>query len=292
MVRHAPDGPARCRDSALGRRQVGVDLDLDQHPRVGQRGDDDRRVDRADLGEDLAMRAGEAVEARLVGEEDARAQDVLERRADALEGGLDVRERLADLRVGVPHARDRAVGHGRGRARHHDEVAGADHAAVADDVLPRPAGGVALDRRHQWRKCRRPVTTIAAPAWSAAPTTSASRTEPPGWTIAVTPASIASCGPSGNGKNASDAMTAPVRSVRAFSIAIRTASTRLIWPAPTPSVAPSRASTIAFERTWAHTRQANSRSSHSRSVGARALTTSMLSRSASSRSRSCTSSPP
>src|SRR5947199_341974 len=35
--------------------------------------------------------------------------------------------------------------------------------------------------------------------------TSPSRREPPGWTIAVTPASSPICGPSANGKNASDA---------------------------------------------------------------------------------------
>ena len=46
----------------------------------------------------------------------------------------------------------------------------------------------------------------------------------------------------------------------AFSTAIRTASTRLICPAPIPIVAPPRASTIAFERTWRQTIQANSMS--------------------------------
>jgi len=52
----------------------------------------------------------------------------------------------------------------------------------------------------QCRKWRRPVATIAMPAASAAAMTSSSRTEPPGWMIAATPASIASCGPSANGK--------------------------------------------------------------------------------------------
>ena len=53
------------------------------------------------------------------------------------------------------------------------------------------------------------VKTIATPACSAAATTSSSRTEPPGWMIAVTPASIASSGPSAKGKNASEASAAP-----------------------------------------------------------------------------------
>ena len=57
--------------------------------------------------------------------------------------------------------------------------------------------------------------------------------------IAAIPASSAICGPSANGKNASLASTAPCRSwpcSRAFSTAIRTESTRLIWPAPIPIV--------------------------------------------------------
>ena len=61
----------------------------------------------------------------------------------------------------------------------------------------------------QCRKCRRPVNTIAAPALSTAAITSSSRFEPPGWISAVTPASSASRGPSGKGKNASDASAAP-----------------------------------------------------------------------------------
>ena len=44
----------------------------------------------------------------------------------------------------------------------------------------------------------------------------------------------------------------------ALSTARRTESTRLICPAPTPTVASPRASTIALERTCLHTRQANS----------------------------------
>ena len=81
---------------------------------------------------------------------------------------------------------------------------------------------------------------------------------------------IAACGPSAKGKNASEATDRsgrarprPVRRTRrrAFSTAIRTESTRLICPAPIPTVAPSFANTIAFERTWRHTFQANIRSS-------------------------------
>ena len=53
------------------------------------------------------------------------------------------------------------------------------------------------------------VKTIAAPADFTASITSSSRFEPPGWMIARTPASSASCGPSAKGKNASDASAAP-----------------------------------------------------------------------------------
>ena len=61
----------------------------------------------------------------------------------------------------------------------------------------------------QCRKCRRPVNTIARPCSSAAAITSASRTEPPGWTTAVAPAAATASRPSRNGKNASDAATEP-----------------------------------------------------------------------------------
>ena len=78
-------------------------------------------------------------------------------------------------------------------------------------------------------------------------------------------------GPVGEGEEGVGGERAAGEQVRlrrpAFSTAIRTESTRLICPAPIPTVAPSRASTIAFERTWRHTRQANSRSRHSCSVG-------------------------
>src|SRR2546423_1701384 len=73
----------------------------------------------------------------------------------------------------------------------------------------------------QCRKCLRWVKTIEMPAASAASTTSWSRTDPPGWMTAVMPASTASCGPSGNGKKASEAIAPPPRSpslARALSI--------------------------------------------------------------------------
>src|SRR3954466_4051735 len=284
-----PGWPLRAR----GRRHPGVDLDLDEHPRIGQLGHDHRRVDRPHVAERFAVGAREAIEGDGVDEEYAGPDDVRKRAADATERRGDVLDRLLGLQVRVPDPGYHAVGHQGGRARHDDEIAGADDTRVADPRLVRPARAVALDAGHQWRKCRRPVKTIATPAASAAATTSPSRLDPPGWTIALTPASIASAGPSANGKNASDARTAPRRSgTCAFSTARRTESTRLICPAPIPTVAPPRASTIAFERTCLQTRQAKTKSAHSCSVGSRLVTTSISSRPSPTRSRSCTSRPP
>jgi hypothetical protein len=98
------------------------------------------------------------------------------------------------------------------------------------------------------------------PAFSAAAMTSASRTEPPGCTIARTPASTSTSRPSGNGKNASDAPTEPLARSPARETASRDESTRLTWPMPTPTVAPSAASRIAFDLTERSERHANSRS--------------------------------
>ena len=50
---------------------------------------------------------------------------------------------------------------------------------------------------------------MVTPAACAAAMVSTSRTDPPGWTIAFTPASIRIAGPSLKGKKASDAATEP-----------------------------------------------------------------------------------
>ena len=70
----------------------------------------------------------------------------------------------------------------------------------------------------------------------------------------------------GTGRRRRRRATAPARSwpsSRAFSRAIRTASTRLIWPAPMPIVCRSLAITIAFEVTCLQTRHAKRRSPQS-----------------------------
>src|SRR6266516_3922821 len=88
--------------------------------------------------------------------------------------------------------------------------------------------------------------------------------------IARTPARAASSTPSGNGKNASEANTAPAGSWpcwRALWTARNEASTRDICPAPMPIAASRLASRIAFDLTVPTAAQANRRSGHSASVG-------------------------
>src|SRR6478609_7780242 len=78
-----------------------------------------------------------------------------------------------------------------------------------------------------------------------------------GWITAFAPAPATTSRPSRNGKNASEAATEP-RSDRpaffALIAAMRVESTRLIWPAPTPSVMPPAQKTMAFDFTNLATR--------------------------------------
>src|SRR5690606_31769408 len=131
------------------------------------------------------------------------------------------------------------------------------------------------DFHGQCLKCLTPVNTIAMSCSSAAAITSASRIEPPGWITARMPASPAASRPSRNGKNASEAITEPGTTSPASAAlmpAMRAEYTRLICPAPTPTVALSFAYTMALDFTYLATRQANSRSRSSASVGARFVT--------------------
>ena len=84
--------------------------------------------------------------------------------------------------------------------------------------------------------------------------------EPPGCMTAVMPASARASTPSAKGKKASLAATAPRALSPAFFTAISEESTRLIWPAPIPTVAPSLARTMALLLTTRATRQAKRRS--------------------------------
>ena len=91
--------------------------------------------------------------------------------------------------------------------------------------------------------------------------TSASRMEPPGWMAAVAPASAAAIKPSANGKNASLHTTEFCSgnfASPAFQTAMRLESTRLICPAPMPSVRPAPQYTMAFDFTCFTMRQPKS----------------------------------
>ena len=90
---------------------------------------------------------------------------------------------------------------------------------------------------------------------------------PPGWMTARMPAFAASSTLSRKGKKASEAIAAPCAVSPAFFAAICTESTRLIWPAPIPTVRSAVAKTIAFERTWRTIAQAKRIACHSSSVG-------------------------
>ena len=97
-----------------------------------------------------------------------------------------------------------------------------------------------------------PVKTMARPRSSAAAITSSSRIEPPGWITAVAPASAAASEAVGEREEgvggdhrALGQRLRQARGLRGFGgLAGRRCgreSTRLIWPAPMPTVAPSLA---------------------------------------------------
>ena len=124
--------------------------------------------------------------------------------------------------------------------------------------------------RYQWRKCRKPVNTMLMPAWSAAAMTSPSRTDPPGWMAARRRPP-----PPPSGRRQMEKMhPMPPPNPRSATVRGRRHgpppqpcrsppgrnSTRDICPAPIPTVAPSLASTIAFDLTCLATFMANSTS--------------------------------
>src|ERR1051326_5034796 len=104
-----------------------------------------------------------------------------------------------------------------------DPPVGPDAVDVADDEAD-----VGCVCHHQCRKWRSPVKTIVTPRSLAAATTSASRTEPPGWMTARTPASTRMSRPSRKGKKASEAAKVPEVGRIDFMMATFAASTRLI----------------------------------------------------------------
>ena len=144
-------------------------------------------------------------------------------------------------------------------------------------VSARRPDGCRLCRRNgggQWRKWRRRVNTIAMPGASAAAITSASRTEPPGWMTRRDAGRAASSGPSGNGKNASDASAAALACDRPPSRPRSRPSRRGTSGRRRrrPSRAPSRGRSRSTSRACRHARRKRGRSTPP-SVGARFVTT-------------------
>ena len=124
---------------------------------------------------------------------------------------------------------------------------------------------------------------------------SSSRILPPGWIAQLAPPFTTTSKPSRKGKKASLATAEPLRLRPAFSaliLAMRAESTRLIWPAPIPSVIPLAQYTIALDFTNFATRHANIMSCISLGVGSRLLTTRISFSSTFFASGDCTSKPP
>ena len=157
-----------------------------------------------------------------------------------------------------------------------------------------PTGSTSQRRPAQCRKWRIPVNTMAMPAASAAAITSSSRTEPPGWMTAVAPARgcLEPVGEREERVRGDDRAAGRRLGSRglggvsaAFCAAMRALSTRLIWPAPMPTVAPPLRNDGVRLDVLGHRVQANSRSAISASLGARLVTTLSSSRVDASRCR-------
>ena len=107
------------------------------------------------------------------------------------------------------------------------------------------------------------------PCSSQAAMVSSSRFEPPGWMMAVTPGGGGDVGAVAEREEGVGGEHGPAARSPAFSTAIRTESSRLIWPAPTPTSWPSFASTIAFDLTAGRPARRRPGRGRSASVGGR-----------------------
>src|ERR1700691_5211473 len=279
------DGERDQRQSCEGHRHAG---DLPARRMVAQ---ENRSQENGEEHLDLLRHRSEAGrQPRLIGEEHQQKLAGEQRQPDQDDIGPgharppdedDRQSRDDEAQRGQLRRREidqRDLDGGKGEAPHHRGADGERHVAAAHDR----GGAVSGKAQDQWRKCRIPVKTIAIPALSAAAITSLSRTEPPGWIAAVAPAAMAASSPSAKGKKASDATTQlliaysfcpdALAASAAFCTAIRTLSTRLICPAPTPTVAPPLAKTMALDLTCFATVKANSKSAISAWLGARWVT--------------------
>src|SRR5919198_475848 len=149
---HVPSNPQpeiRIPQSAF---DDGVGLDLDEPVRFDEADDLHDGVRGPHVGEELPVDARHGLPVLDAREQDARAHDVTEPRAQAFEGARDDLEAAARLRPGVAR-RDRAPpGVERRGARDRDEVSRAHRARDADDrLVGRAAGGpLSWNVRHRF----------------------------------------------------------------------------------------------------------------------------------------------
>ena len=282
MRRGGPRGAAAALDDVLDvlvdRMQLlrhgvsldeGVGLDLDQHARVDQAADLDHRGRRADVGEDLAVGAADLLPAGDVGDVHARAHHVVQARADALERRRDVGDRAAPSARRVAPAATTPCSSTAVQPATHTCGARAHDARVADDRLPGAGGARSQALSPSVAEVPALVKTIATPASSAAATTSSSRTEPPGWMIAVDAGLDRQLGPVGEREERVGGQRRALQRLRRATSRPRGARSRRGSSARRRCRRSrrSRASTIALDFTCWQTRQAKSRSLHSSSVG-------------------------
>ena len=98
-------------------------LDLDEHPRVDERGDRHHRRDRRVVGEALAVDAADLLGTAHVGDEHPRPHDLVHPRARQRQRRLDAVEHERRLGGGVADPVHDAVLVDRGRPRHEHDVA-------------------------------------------------------------------------------------------------------------------------------------------------------------------------
>ena len=126
--------PALC---SVGQTRFRFDLDL---VTANQSRDDDQRVGRLDLSKHTAMRAGDGFDIGLVGDVDARADDILSFGAKWGERGEDFVEDVGGLCASVVGRHHSIRAMGCSSARDEDAVALAPGTAISRDILPYRAG--------------------------------------------------------------------------------------------------------------------------------------------------------
>lgn len=127
----------------------GFSFDLHQHLRSDQPGHLHHAGDRADLTKEFPVSPANFLPLRDVDDVHPGADYVVQISTQALQGSLDVAERLYGLPVGIANAHDFAGGAGGGGAGHVHVRANPHRAGIPDDGLPSGSGGerVSLHRK-------------------------------------------------------------------------------------------------------------------------------------------------